>query len=530
MPLYNDQKPVQPTIPVPPEVTNPVPLDTASSFGSFQYSGSPISYLNGTPWTCTYYCQYLSNDDIVGNSQDHNDATIKQYQKINDFEIRVTDALSNNIEASTGKSTVSGRATVYPVITPIVGDVFVAISSGNIYGIFEITNIERLSLYKESAWSISYIQIGYTLNPIAKQCEKYVISEFGFDASKLDTGSNPLFSTNSDVWITDKNAVINDLVNTYYNSFYDNRVNTFLVPETETHGRVYDPFIVDFWNTVVGSNFNFSRPNPISYSTKNGFVIKPFFTIFDALLKQSPAILKNTVKVFKLLPKSMFYAEYQRHTLMSSGIDYVVYPYLDTNRIEKLRVEGPIPNKGLELDDIVSKLNEDIFNLNSIINHDTANTDGSGEITDYFSTFYVKDGYADDANDLSGYYVHPGDKGSEEDDAINYFPDEYVEEGYAEKEDIDNKDNQDCNDSEEEDEDIDTDDELEDRELYIFGREFYKNLAGQTTLESLLTNAINRRAISLKDIKLVIDMLPNTSTKKQFYYIPLIIVLLTIAR
>ena len=79
-------------------------------------------------------------------------------------------------------------------------------------------------------------------------------------------------------------------------------------------------------------------------------------------------------------------------------------------------------------------------------------------------------------------------------------------------------------------EDLDTDDELEDRELYIFGREFYKNLAGQTTLESLLTNAINRRAISLKDIKLVIDMLPNTSTKKQFYYIPLIIVLLTIAR
>ena len=312
------------------------PVDTASYYGNYQYNGNIISKLDGAPWTVTYYTQLNGPDDVIGNSNDVNDRTLKQYQKIENFELRVIDNLNPTIANDTATSTIVGSANVYPVLAPQPGDVIVGVSEGNIFGVFEVTGIDRKSLYTSAAWTITYSQIDYSTKDIYDIAEKFVVETFVFDSSKLDTGSNPLFGKAAYIQYASKNDLINNLIDVYYNNFYDNKTDTFLVPNASVY-NFYDPFIIDFWNKIIVTDAHIKRPVPVAYNTSNGFTTKKIITVFDAYLGQSVFLLNTVSQYMNCLDKGMFAANYQRHTLIASAIDYVIFPYSATS------VKSPVP-------------------------------------------------------------------------------------------------------------------------------------------------------------------------------------------
>ncbi len=161
MPLFiNDAGTI--VIPDMPGDTDLPVYDTASNYSLSQNDIKITRWIDGSPWFTTFYTQYIGESDPIINSGDINDPTIKQYAKIEGFELRVTQPLAQTQNDSLNKYVLSGGANVYPVITPITGDVFIAKIENGIVGIFEITNApQRLSPFKTSAWAITYSLIEY---------------------------------------------------------------------------------------------------------------------------------------------------------------------------------------------------------------------------------------------------------------------------------------------------------------------------------------------------------------------------------
>jgi len=505
MPIYNDNSPVIPLPPTLPSET-PIPIiDTASSYSSFQYQGALITQLDGTPWQCTYFNQYLGKDDPIINSNDVQDPTLKQYLKIENFELRATSSLESNLDTSLGISVVTGESNVYPVITPQAGDIFFAIIQGNTYGVFEVTAVSRASQFKESVWSITYNQISY-LNP-DKQAyyEQYVVNRLIFDVSLLDYNTNPLKTESEYNQYTTKNQIILDLIQEYYLQFFDYYSSTFILPENiKSPALTYDPFIVKFFNSFVKTEWLQGLNFPIEYDLKCSFLYQPFSTVFDAITKQSNAVLKHAVKQMTTLSSNSFSAPFQRHNLQVSPIDYVIYPNVSggiaDNTYPDLTVSEALVE---EVSAIQSMLSDSILNdqLNTAFQNaaiTAAKIDAltiSMQIMAAYQAYLTNDTVTlnttlDNIKNLVNNYQVPTSTPLTNVSQL-----------------------------------VDTS-----TVSYIFSSNFYNGLSGQSPIEFNVSNVINKLPILLSDILPIATSLDSLNPMDRFYQIPIIIALLTIAR
>ncbi len=333
MPIFNDEHPVPPTVPtdtLPNQ--NPI-INTASLYRNFQFQPTIIGYIDGTPWNCIFYHQWLGEDDVIINSQDTYDPTLKQYVKIHNFELRVTTGLTQAFDTETNTNTLTGVANVYPFITPIVGDVFIATVQDTIQGVFEVTKAERLSLYKESAWSIEYTMISYVLPNTVTDLDQFKIADLIYTPEAVDYASNPLHSESEyDLLVTVKKRC-KELIDIFYLNYFDRRLNSFLVPYTvDINKVVYDPYLVNFWNKTIHDRWSQDYIAPIEYTIQYSKLHLPYITIFDAIFEQSIDKLPYTVKYLHLFDTQNFEALFQRHNLRLTNITDVLYPELSNGK------------------------------------------------------------------------------------------------------------------------------------------------------------------------------------------------------
>lgn len=331
MPLFNLNDSVKPVPVTPPSVTVPEIVDTASYYSTLTTSENIIGYLDGSPWLSTYYARYLGKDDTVINFNDIVDPTLNQFLKINNFELRLTSELTYTTNPETGTTTVSGEANVYPVIVPMVGDIFVAYISQTEIGIFQVSAFTRKSLYQQSSWTIAFQIIAYSNsfnnNPYYDQ---YVVNELFFDSTKLGIGNNPLFTKSEVLQLSEKEDITKNLINFYFLNFYDNTTKTFLVPsDSASYSNTYDPSVITFWNSIIDREMYYESgfSSPTEYAVTSSLITQPFVTIFDALLNHSKYTLNIAVKSMQSLSTGYFDVAYSRHTVLVSNLDYIIYPY-----------------------------------------------------------------------------------------------------------------------------------------------------------------------------------------------------------
>ena len=325
MPLFEKQD--TPIAPIPPGASQDIIIDTSSIYTNSQFNSKIIPYLDGSPWvTYAYYGQYLGRDDVITNSSDITDPTLKQYLKIQKFELRVTSPLTQTYSETTGTTSVIGTANVYPIISPIVGDVFIAEIEFGSQGIFEITNVERASLFRESAWIVTYAMINYATADVVAELDSYVVNNAVFDVSLLGTGSNPLRTLSENTRAIDKDALTLTLISEYYDEFYNTKLHTLLVPDPNI--IIYDPHVVKFWNKIVSSD----HPMPIEYDIGGSLLLNDYITLFDCLIKQNPAMITRAVKSMNSISVGAFAATYIRNTIANLSIGNIIYPYIDDQK------------------------------------------------------------------------------------------------------------------------------------------------------------------------------------------------------
>jgi len=539
MPIFqNDNNHrVQPIAPIEdkPDANINVEFDTASYYKNFQETGDIIIALSGFPDTITYYSKLMGNDDIVTNAGDIVDPTLLQYVRINNFEIRVTQAPEFTLDDSVNMSSVVGEANIYPVITPKIGDVLVkSIRTGNYsWGVFQVTAVTRKSMYKTSAWSITFSQIGYSESIRDRKSDPYVYLEFDFESNNLQKGINPLVPTISVGKYRSRDKLRNDIIKLYYTTFYSKSKGTLLVP-TNDISVVYDQFVVKFWNSIVDMKELGDYKQPTEYHNANAVLDKSFTTVFDAYLEQSPMLLMSSCTNMSKISATAFSATYMKNTILVSDIDYLIFPYyqslsdvtsvfpieaLIANQVDWVYPDGTsvlwsnenkhTKNNEYPEPQIVKWNNPNVENPPPVVTPLETNglvtwCDDNGNLIDWsynkldpLHNTYSVDRVIWTGNSQYTILFPPDPYSAMVDYIIPPLP-IVVTATYGNP--------------------------------YIFSLNFYNDEGELSLLETLISKVINNQVILLKDVYLAFEVVKRETLLDQFYHLPFIISLLQVAR
>lgn len=332
MPLFKSTDFISPLIPSPPGVTEIPIIDTASVYNSINFEQKVYGYLEGTPWTVIYYGRFLGNADVSMNSNDTNDPTLKQYCKINNFELRVTSSLSHTTNQETGTSQVVGESNVYGVITPVVGDIFLGSASNNSNEIFEVVSVDRATYFQESVNKIRYHQIGYLTPENLTEINTFVVSEIYFDIGRYTAGQQSLYSKSEYLQFKGIKDYAKSIVDKYVNEFYYSTTNTFVYRGTDDK-IYYDQHLLTYWHTLINSDDCVSGIYPKNFDVKNTSLIKPYVTIFDLLIGQNLNLLEDCIKCTQFMSTVVYNILFTRYSIYTSYIDAVITPYIAINNV-----------------------------------------------------------------------------------------------------------------------------------------------------------------------------------------------------
>lgn len=309
-------------VPTPDPAEQPPVIETASIYNATHTDNNVIAYIEGDSWVVDYFNQYYGDEDVGTTNYDVNDPTLKQYSRIKDFELRLTDPLNQDYDQAVGTSAITGTANVYPVLTPTAGDVFIGQVNDNKFALFSVTSVERLSFYKESAFAIEFTFMDYMTDVLHDDLKEKTVNVQHFDLKGM-LGRRPALRTESE-WQRDieRKELRYALIEEYFINYYRRDNQTFIVPDSE----VLDPFLVNFWNRMIGVTDIRGFDAPKTYNLINAIYKAPYKTVWDAFADQSVSTLRYCAKTMTEVHTGSFGAAYTYYTLETTRVQGVVQP------------------------------------------------------------------------------------------------------------------------------------------------------------------------------------------------------------
>jgi hypothetical protein len=323
MPLYN---PNPTTVPSPgPIVTTPV-VETASVYQNTNERFKVIPHIEGNTWTVEYYGRLVGDMDPATLDTDIEEETITQFQLIKNMEIRVTQELQQFTDQQTQTSTLQGQANMYSIVIPIIGDVFLAPMGDGTWGKFTITSTERQSMYKVSAWAVTYTLAAYMTQEVIDNLNGKVVTTLVFDLKGINETGGALATLSEHERTVLKKKYIKDMVDIFYENYYLPTIRSFFYNGED--GYVYDPYVVDFWNYFINNpEFSIGHDAPHQFDTRGAIFKTEYVTVWDAIKKQNRAMFSRVVYAMQELPSGAFQLPYVNFTFYSNGIQFIVHPY-----------------------------------------------------------------------------------------------------------------------------------------------------------------------------------------------------------
>lgn len=207
--------------------------------------------IEGSPWHVTWFSQVLGVDSAVSTFSPSVPASIHQLKRINDLELRVTSPLAPEHNAEEGAMSLSGTSNMYPGVIPNVGDVFIADIGDGRDGVFQITEVNRKSIYAETTYEIQYRVIDYATDVIRSNLNQKVIDNLYFVKDMMYDNRKPIITAEQ---YDTRNYLIDyysSWVGMYLRMFISKGTKLLTVPDQ--NGKiVYDHFMNKFINTAFG--------------------------------------------------------------------------------------------------------------------------------------------------------------------------------------------------------------------------------------------------------------------------------------
>jgi hypothetical protein len=279
--------------------------------------------IEGSPWTVDYFSQVLNSDSALSGQSVNREAIYQQYAKINSMILKVTTPLAQTQDDETKAMVVTGAANVYPFLIPNAGDMFLADIGDGREAVFQITNSERKTIFKNTCYSIEYMLIDYATDLRKGDLLSKVVKEYFYVNSYLMYGRNPLVTKEEWINMTALGEIRTLLTNEYFDHFSSTEYKTLMLPD-QTH-PTYDPFLMKNITKFFSNKDSFKiRMNRILNCDGDEGTLSP--TIWDAMVKRDARVTRRMAKQVGVVPVSTFPWDPVFEGIYYSGFSYVVYP------------------------------------------------------------------------------------------------------------------------------------------------------------------------------------------------------------
>lgn len=327
MPIVNN-KPGTTPVPVTPQ------LPVASTDG---YKGvavdtrytpltSIVSYMSGTPWQVSeWYGQLLGQSSEVRPLDTAGTVVNQQYFAVSDLEIRVEQPLSSSWDSSIGQQTVTGSAMVFPFLTPNKYDYFVAEAGVGRMGLFQITEIERTTFNRSSAFRVDYTLVSFVDDDptLLESLKAKVQRRYVFHRDRLVQGQEALLTTEDTDLLHSLQGYLSQLQSYYLRTFYDVSHSTLMVPGQPE--STYDPYLTAF----VLAMFELDVYQSARSIQQFGFeldVVGNQPNLWSILLTRREDMLVDACRQYRAIPSSEFAIDAALRPITYSRIQRVMYP------------------------------------------------------------------------------------------------------------------------------------------------------------------------------------------------------------
>lgn len=314
-----------------PTIPTKLPTTQPKNYKSVVYDdnnvplSSLIAYIEGAPYYCDYYKQVVAEHNDLREIDPGQSNIYQQYEKINRLEIRVSNALATSYDTDTGITTVTGSGIIYPFMIPNVADYFVSDADVNRSGLFRITNVERKTFNRDSAFYVDYEMVGYidTIEALYDDLVSKVIREYYFSKDRLIEGLQPILRTTEYEQLFTIRQRFKEVLQYYLSTFVNRRYMTLIIPGQSS--AIYDSFLVDFIFKIIDSFQNDNMRSMRQYSIDNDpFIQQP--QLWDLLIRKDFNGLASCNQKMSQVAKQAFNPNGFIHGIYFSNIDRLVYP------------------------------------------------------------------------------------------------------------------------------------------------------------------------------------------------------------
>lgn len=315
-----EEKPfLEPNLIIAPEDYQSQVVDTRK----VEYDGL-ATYIGGMKWACDYYSQIQGRDSAAASFQDDLPAPFGQYKVIRGFELVVQDPLSGGQNSGDTRGfTRTGSSVVYSIVTPQVGDVFIADSGNGRNVALMVTSTNRLSIYAESPTAIEYRITHFADEPFMAKLNSRVVETLFFSKENYRNGVKCLLNT-EEVNISQRlGEAYFRLMNLYLRDFYSERYHTLLVPGQDA--PTYDPAAVHFVRSILTSG-DHKLIHQITELGVSHDVFSQELTVWDAIATRDANLLYSVSKKMAVVPIAYYRTLPWMASIYYSGIKQVVSP------------------------------------------------------------------------------------------------------------------------------------------------------------------------------------------------------------
>lgn len=282
-----------------------------------------ITYMSGMSWIADVYSQLLSDSEQPTPWQPNQLGPYKQYVAIRSFELKLQAGMSPQHNTDQNTMSMSGTAHVHPCWKPHIYDMLVASIGDGRLGLFTITKVERLSLYKDAAHAIEFELVRELGTEALTALDKLVVNETFFQHDFLTYGQSPVLVQEQ---VDTKERLIEEadrLLHDWLSSFFSNEYGTLILPGQLT--AVYDPFIVRAALDVLDVE---DHPKVRRIKKLNMGDIPAFQTetVLDALIRQNSFHMPTGVWNIGLLSREGFNKRPATNSFYFSCIPYACFP------------------------------------------------------------------------------------------------------------------------------------------------------------------------------------------------------------
>jgi hypothetical protein len=150
---------------------------------------------------------------------------------------------------------VTGSGNMYGSVLPNVNDYFTSDAGDKKIGLFKISNVERKSFNKDSAFYVDYVLVGYTdstsISDMVSSLVHKTTRELFFRKDRLIDGLQPLLKTEENQALLNVTEAYHTIVKDYFKQFFSIKHGTLVLPGQEV--STYDTYIVGYLSQIVDS-------------------------------------------------------------------------------------------------------------------------------------------------------------------------------------------------------------------------------------------------------------------------------------